>query len=450
MIREALAQAEPGSSRTHARPLGEDHRSAASIAYAHAATLKRRSFEESVVQKRAHVDQRVALAVSLADSKLSMPEVHHPQLCSLTLDDQPPPFRGVGDARDALVNVGLDKASADGSRGRNKTGVRAWRAHCSDEGMDPDRPLDPNIASLWDKLKEEWLAMRFVCALVQERGVSVETASSYWSSVQGWHAIEHGIKIGGGLKMERLPAMLKGLKRVLGQAPARIRRGLAPQALRRAMDLLLNKDNPEHANLRAALAVAFQGLLRGEEFAIDPNKRWVAVDRLTRGDIVELTAERLILMMHPCKNMRVLKGKTVPLVIGAGGTYIDAVAEVRNMLRVDPARGKDPHQVPLFRVPSSNSCITKPKVHSLVKELMAAVNENPDHFGTHSMRIGGATALFARGADPTVIRTMGRWSSDIYHLYVRACFERCCEWTRMAGSVVVTDVVTEFDEVEAY
>ena len=81
---------------------------------------------------------------------------------------------------------------------------------------------------------------------------------------------------------------------------------------------------------------------------------------------------------------------------------------------------------------------------------MRAIGENPTDFGTHSYRIGGATALFAQGADPTVIRTMGRWSSDIHQLYVRACYERCCEWSRLAGSAVVTDVVVDFDEVDAY
>jgi hypothetical protein len=81
---------------------------------------------------------------------------------------------------------------------------------------------------------------------------------------------------------------------------------------------------------------------------------------------------------------------------------------------------------------------------------MVAIGENPTQFGTHSYRIGGATALFAAGADETVIRTMGRWSSDIYQLYVRACFERCCEWSRRAGSTQVTDVARIMDEVDFY
>jgi hypothetical protein len=44
------------------------------------------------------------------------------------------------------------------------------------------------------------------------------------------------------------------------------------------------------------------------------------------------------------------------------------------------------------------------------------------------MRIGGATALFAAGANETVIRTMGRWSSDLHRLYVRA--PTACKATR--------------------
>ena len=82
---------------------------------------------------------------------------------------------------------------------------------------------------------------------------------------------------------------------------------------------------------------------------------------------------------------------------------------------------------------------------------MTSIGEDPSEFGTHSYRIGGATALFAAGADPTVIRTMGRWSSDCYRLYVRACYEQSLSWTRRAGSQRVTDVAgAEFDEVDYY
>ena len=43
---------------------------------------------------------------------------------------------------------------------------------------------------------------------------------------------------------------------------------------------------------------------------------------------------------------------------------------------------------------------------------------------------------------------MGRWSSDLHRLYVRACFEQCVDWTRRAGSTQVSDLAGTFDEVD--
>ena len=352
---------------------------------------------------------------------------------------------------DRLVNLGLDKASVDGNRGRNHTGVRAFFAFCADDfNTTPHRPMDVS-APLWAKLQEELLAMRFICALIEVRGITVRSAANYWSAVQGWHAREHGVKIGGGIKFERLPQMLRGLRRALGDPARAVRRGIAPQALRRAMDACLDPNDPDDANLRAALSLALQGLLRSSEFALDPGKKFDFTRQVTRADIVELTDDRMTVMIAPCKNKEHLSGKTCALVIGGGGEYIDAIAEIKNMLRVDPLLpGQDASQVPLFRRAGSLEPLRTDAVRADIRRLMAAIGESPEQFGTHSLRIGGATALFAAGADETVIRTMGRWSSDIHQLYVRACYERCCEWTRRAGSTVVTDVARDFDEVDFY
>ena len=349
-------------------------------------------------------------------------------------------------ALDRLVNLGLDRAAADGKRGVTHTGVRAWFAFTQDVmHTSPHRPLDP-LSPLRLKLEEEWLFMRFASALISDRRVTVGTARNYCSAVQGWHAREHGIKLAAGLKLEKLPQMLKGLRRVFGDPEVKIRRGFAPQALRRAMDLLLDPGYPPHANIRAAIATAFQGLLRSAEFCIKDSAKFNPVMHLTRHDIRELDGEKVIIMMTPCKNMKHLGGKTSPLVIGSGGEFLDAVAEIKNMLAVDPTPVGHARLTPLFRDPKSNEPLRYTPMLTMLRSLMSAIGENPDQFGTHSLRIGGATALFAQGADETVIRTMGRWSSDIHRLYVRACFERCCEWTRKAGSTVVTDVARIFDE----
>jgi hypothetical protein len=219
------------------------------------------------------------------------------------------------------------------------------------------------------------------------------------------------------------------------------------------MDMLLSPDDPEHATVRAALSCAFLGLLRGAEFAVpDKAARFRTDLNLTRADLVELTAVRAVIMMHPCKNMHHLTGKTVPLVLGSAGVegqYVDAVRELVNMVRLNPVPEHLRSSTPLFRM-SGGAALSTADVMNITRRLVQSVGLDPAEFGTHSYRIGGATALFAAGADPTLIRTMGRWSSDIYRLYVRACFQRCADWTAKAGSTAVTDSVVEFGEVEHY
>ena len=300
--------------------------------------------------------------------------------------------------------------------------------------------MDPN-APLIAKLKEETIAMRFCCTLVEERGVTPETARKYFSEVQGYFGREYGVKFAGGMKLERLPQMLKGLRRIKGDKPKRVRVPISPDKLRAAMDELLDPLVPRDANARAALACAFQGLMRSAEYC-----GTTGALMLTRGDLVKLTTAMLVIMMHPCKNMHHLAGKTCPLVIGAGGTFIDAVAEVANMRRVDPA----PEDAPLFRDPATNKPLSYDFVLALIKRIYEVAGLDPEQSGTHILRISGATALFAGGATDTVIRTSGRWSSDLYRLYVRCCFEKCCSWSAKAGSTTFTPATVVFDEVDDY
>lgn len=216
------------------------------------------------------------------------------------------------------------------------------------------------------------------------------------------------------------------------------------------MDRRLDPANPRDANLRAALASALQGLLRSQEFCLNKSNENRSIDSLPmRIDLVELTPERMVTMFQPCKNMHHLGGKTCPLPIGAGGELVDAVAEMHNLLRVDPTPSGHAHSTPLFRDPATGGPLTYETVLQVTRELMASIGEDPTQFGTHSYRIGGATALFASGANETVIRTMGRWSSDIHRLYVRACFEHVCEWTARAGSAAPNTIEGHvFDDIE--
>ena len=55
----------------------------------------------------------------------------------------------------------------------------------------------------------------------------------------------------------------------LGESERKVRRGIAPQMLAKAFASGLSEISPAHANMRAAMACALQGLLRVGEYCID-------------------------------------------------------------------------------------------------------------------------------------------------------------------------------------
>jgi hypothetical protein len=54
-----------------------------------------------------------------------------------------------------------------------------------------------------------------------------------------------------------------------------------------------------------------------------------------------------------------------------------------------------------------------------VKQAAKRAGMDPRAYGTHSMRSGGATAMFGAGVDRLVIKHFGRWKSDCYEQYTR-------------------------------
>lgn len=352
-------------------------------------------------------------------------------------------------AIDEQIAAALDAATADGVGGARSTGVRAWHQFCKAFGVQPLQPMDVT-APLARKLAAERMVMRYVMWLVDSRDILASTAANYLGSVQGWHLRRTGVKLVAGMRLARVAEMVKGLRRLRGDPGRRVRRGVSPDVLRAQMDAFLDPSTIEGANMRAALALGFQGLLRGAEITVR-QRSWDKSKDLSRADVAELSEDRAVVMMLPCKNMQHLSGKTVPLVVGGGGTFIDAPAELLNLARVDPVNRSAAASTPLFRH-ANGSAITEAELRETVKALMAGAGADGADFGAHSLRIGGATALYKAGASHLDIMTMGRWSSDCYRLYVRACFGGAVRWSRLAGSTPVDDVaaISEYREVDCF
>ena len=330
----------------------------------------------------------------------------------------------------------IDKALAasyhDGTGGWNSTAVKWWiryhTARCEDPLVvqGPDAPLDA-------KLEDELRLMRFLVWLAEEKHppVAVDTARSYVSTVQGWLARNFGVKLGAGMELHRIAQLVKGLHRLRGgKPPKKLRKALTPEKLGFAFDTVLSPHRPLHANVRAVLAAMLQGLMRAGEACRNPKRqRWAAGMEPTRGDVTFFPGGMQI-MIAPEKSNDTLGAKTVPVTIGSGGVYVDAVREMHNLLRVDPT----PSYGPCFRDPRTGAALTVADVNEWVQLLMGAIGEDPKEYGSHSARIGGATAMYKAGFNPLDIRLAGRWDSDCYLIYVHADRQRALETTRRMAS----------------
>ena len=66
-----------------------------------------------------------------------------------------------------------------------------------------------------------------------------------------------------------------------------------------------------------------------------------------------------------------------------------------------------------------NTLLTRQQFHQMLSRALRDCGLDPNHFNTHSFRIGAATNAAAMGLSPLQIRDMGRWKSDAFLKYIR-------------------------------
>ena len=208
----------------------------------------------------------------------------------------------------------------------------------------------------------------------------------------------------------RIQLVLRGIKRLSGN-PRRLRCPITPKLLlifRSRLDLSLY----DHCLYWAAFCVAFFGFLRSGEFTVTRN--------LPVGDCLQISD--LSVDSAPFPNLirlRVKVSKADPfresctVVMGRNGSLL---CPVEALLKYLHFRGS--HDGPLF-VFEDGSPLTREKLNLTISSLLALCNVSGDFTG-HSFRIGAATTAAHVGISDHWIKTLGRWSSDAYKLYIRS------------------------------
>ena len=84
----------------------------------------------------------------------------------------------------------------------------------------------------------------------------------------------------------------------------------------------------------------------------------------------------------------------MPLVLPFHSTAkVNACRSLQQMVLRDPVPEEAAAGTPLFRWFASGAALTGQQLHTWVRSMMERIGECPIEYGTHSLRIGGATSL---------------------------------------------------------
>lgn len=251
----------------------------------------------------------------------------------------------------------------------------------------------------------EWTLILFITEL--SRSLKASSIKVYLSGVRSLH-VENGFD--NPLKNRpRLEQVLRGIKRSQG-LERRPRRPITASVLR-SLHSLIDHRNYQDVMFWAACCTGFFGFLRSGEFTT--SDKYDAKIHLSLADVSvdqRINPKVLLLRIKASKTDQFRVGHTVRI-----GTANTAVCAVRAMMSYLRFRGGNPGA--LF-VHENGEPLRRSQLVAWVRDATARLGLEGNYSG-HSFRIGAATTAASMGVPDHLIKTMGRWLSDAYQMYIR-------------------------------
>lgn len=209
----------------------------------------------------------------------------------------------------------------------------------------------------------------------------------------------------------QLNLVVSGIRRVKAMLPSRrmARRPITPPMLAKLCKFLprMRLNTFDQATFHAALTLASHGCLRVGEFTHS---------QYAGPQLQDISASRDSLVFHlrHSKTDQLFKGSHI--VIGRSQRRV--ICPCKAMLLHLARRQRDPAHAPLFRC-RNGTPLSRAKFVELLKKVVQLSGLNPDHYNSHSLRIGAATFAAQQGHTEDAIKRLGRWRSSAYRRYIR-------------------------------
>ena len=228
--------------------------------------------------------------------------------------------------------------------------------------------------------------------------------------------------------MHRLRTIQRGLRNMQGESVRKL--AITVDMLR---DIQTNggldwADWDDQLTYTATL-VGFFFLLRSIEYlstehGVDP-KKTLRVEHITfrrRGALISrdgpLEADRVVILIPYSKTDALGVGVELAIDIDRGNPLCPVEAFNR-LRRMEPARFSPARDQRYLFTCHNGLVLKKVRVQALLKASARRAGYNPEEFTSHSLRAGGASAMYHNGYGIDQIKRRGRWVSDVWKIYVQ-------------------------------
>ena len=227
--------------------------------------------------------------------------------------------------------------------------------------------------------------------------------------------------------LPRLRLVQSGIQRAhASQADAKVRLPITPSILYRLKEFWTpQQTDRDVVMIWAAAVMCFFGFFRAGEITVPTASSFDAAKHLAWGDVAVDSIEcPQTLKIHLKKSKTDQLGRGVDIYIGKTEDPLCPVVAATHYMSM---RGSETG--PFFQRQSGQP-LTKGHFTAKVREALKAVGLPEENFAGHSFRIGAATAAASVGIEDSVIRTMGRWSSSAFLVYIRTPREHLASFSR--------------------
>ena len=307
-----------------------------------------------------------------------------------------------------MVEYYLTQSLAPSTQKTYKSGKTKYINFCTQSDYDPLPVVEDTLCKF--------------AASIADQGLKHTTIKSYLS------AIRHNMQIMSGFgdpfvqSLPKLEYVLRGIKldqAKKGQGNVRVRLPMTPSILRK-MRVVLERERSNFDNIMlwAACCTCFFGFLRSGEIVVPTATSYDPAAHLSFGDV---TVDRMD--APTIAQITIKASKTDPFRKGISiyvGKTDNDLCPVAALTAYLAARGQPG---PFFRMKDGRP-LTRDLFVSQVKTILTQAGIDATKYSGHSFRIGAASTAAARGIEDSMIRTLGRWESAAYLLYVRVPRER--------------------------